>query len=513
MASQHIMNISSMTSASLFATSLSAIFAYALSRCIYLLYFHPLSHFPGPKLAAVSNLWYAYHWFSGRWPWAIEKTLRKYGPIVRIAPNELAFFTPQSFSDIYSPQHKGLEDFVKTNFQNRGKDLGGLIWEEDPVRHRNVARQIAPAFSTRFSRSLEPIVHEHMDYFVKKIQEISANPQTGGIPIVQWTNWLAMDMAADLAWNEKMHQMRDMKDSINLEVLLHFNFFSTVLQVFKRFPLISPLQYLFAPFGKITLFAQMEKATRNSVVSRIERRGHTEHPDYFDHILPVDAPYPTEDKELLQIGSVALQVMFAGWGPMADIFYGALALLLENPETLQLLTREIREIFLSYEDILPGKTLTSLSYLHACIEETLRMLPSNNTGLPRISPGALVDGKFIPKGTHVQSCIWALARHPDYFHQPLLFRPQRWLPPSHPLYDHAFANDNLKSLYPFSLGPRICIGREIAWTQAKLFLSKVLWTFDVFKVEGQDFNLDRDLLHYGFFEKPEMYVRFVPTFK
>jgi hypothetical protein len=34
---------------------------------------------------------------SGRWPWAVEDALRKYGPVVRIAPNELAFFTPQAF--------------------------------------------------------------------------------------------------------------------------------------------------------------------------------------------------------------------------------------------------------------------------------------------------------------------------------------------------------------------------------------------------------------------------------
>lgn len=49
----------------------------------------------------------------------------------------------------------------------------------------------------------------------------------------------------------------------------------------------------------------------------------------------------------------------------------------------------------------------------------------------------------------------------------------------------------------------------MAWMQAMLFLAKVLWTFDVFEVEGQDFDLERDLLHYGFFEKPELMVQFV----
>lgn len=89
--------------------------------------------------------------------------------------------------------------------------------------------------------------------------------------------------------------------------------------------------------------------------------------------------------------------MFASWGPVADLFYGVLVLLLGNPKTYQPLTKETRKCFSSYRKITPGKTLTSMSYLHDCIEETLRMLPSNNTGLPRISPGAMVDGQFIPK--------------------------------------------------------------------------------------------------------------------
>jgi hypothetical protein len=145
--------------------------------------------------------------------------LYKYGSVVRIAPNELAFFTPQAFADIYSPQHKNLEIFVKTDFQNRGKDLGGLVWEEDPVRHREVAKKISPAFSTRFLRVLEPVVHEHTDYFVKRMKDISSDHDNMGVPLVKWTNWLAMDMSADLAWNEKMHQMRDSK--VPLSTLEH----------------------------------------------------------------------------------------------------------------------------------------------------------------------------------------------------------------------------------------------------------------------------------------------------
>lgn len=142
---------------------------------------------------------------------------------MRIAPNELVFFTPQAFLgkymiltsqhftdtplDIYSPHQKNLEVFIKTNFQNRGKDLGGIAWEEDPVRHREVAKRLSPAFSNRSIKALEPVAHEYMDYFVAKMKEMGSEPT--GVGLMQWTNWLAMDQAADMAWNEKLHQMRD----------------------------------------------------------------------------------------------------------------------------------------------------------------------------------------------------------------------------------------------------------------------------------------------------------------
>ncbi|KAL7619935.1 hypothetical protein AAE478_010482 [Parahypoxylon ruwenzoriense] len=317
-------------------------------------------------------------------------------------------------ADIYSPHFKNLETFVQTDFQNRGKDLGGLIWEEDPSRHREVARKLSPDFSSRPVRTMEPLVHKYMDCFVIRMKELGPD----GVALCQWTNWLATDLSADLAWNANMYQMREMKDSVHLDALLSFNKFATVLHVFKRFPLLRLFQYLFVPMGKVRVFSAMEKFTRDGALRHIDQRGSTEHEDYFDHILPADSPAPTDGRELLHICSVALQVMSAGWGPMGDLFYGTLALLLAEPDYYKVLVEEVRGRFEDYDAIMPA-ALGSIPYLHACIEETLRMLPSNNTGLPRISPGAMADGRYIPKGTHVQSCIWALVRSPTYFHETL----------------------------------------------------------------------------------------------
>ncbi|KAI1199438.1 cytochrome P450 [Nemania serpens] len=499
----------SITTQTFMTIAIGAISVYVATRCIYLLYFHPLAKFPGPRLAAVSNIWYAYHWLSGRYPFAIEKALEQYGDIVRVAPNELVVFTPKAFTDVYSPQHSGLEVFRKTDFQNRGANLGGIVWEEDPVRHREVARKLAPAFSSRTMRAMEPVMHKHIDYFVARMREIGG--EVDGVSLVDWTRWVAWDTSADLAWNEEMFAMRDAKNPIYLDVLLGFNAFATVIQVFKRFPLLAPVKYLFLPIAKLSSLAKMERMTRISVEKRIDRRGNLPHLDLFDFILSADSVPPTRPEDLLHLGSVALQVMFAGFGPMADWHYGVLFFLAQEPECYEILTKEVRTSFQSYDDIALATT-AQLPYLVACLEEALRLLAVNTTGLPRYSPGATVDGYYIPKGVTIQSSLFTLGRSNRFFHNARRFQPQRWLPPSHPLYDAAFAADARKGLPTFSLGPRACSGRELGWAEARLFLAKVLWQFDVVQISKLNMEVfERTQLHYGFMVMPEVRFRFVPV--
>ncbi len=303
---------------------------------------------------------------------------------------------------------------MKTDFNNRGKDLGGIIWEEDPVLHREVAKKVSPAFSSRSIRAMEPLIHEYMDFFIEKMKQLGKDPK--GVDLVEWTNWLALDISADLSWNEKFHEMRDsellpscslisdaessgliVKNSIHLDVILGFNFFVTVMQVFKRFPLLGPFQYFLAPFGSLRSFTIMEESTRLAVRQRIDKKGKTEHVDFFEYLIPADSPVSLDKRELLRFGSVGVQIMFAGFGPMSDWFYGTLFFLLEEAECYKILTAEIRNSIKSYSDITPS-SLKSLPYLQACLEESLRLFQSNDTGMPRVSPGAMVDGQYIPRG-------------------------------------------------------------------------------------------------------------------
>lgn len=113
--------------------------------------------------------------------------------------------------DIYSPHVKNHELFTKTDMNERGEGDGGILFERDPARHRVVSKQLSPAFSIRASMAKEPVMQIYIDLFVEKMRNIGSCAQ--GVDVSKWCNWLAMDASADLAYNRKMNEMRDSKQS------------------------------------------------------------------------------------------------------------------------------------------------------------------------------------------------------------------------------------------------------------------------------------------------------------
>lgn len=42
-----------------------------------------------------------------------------------------------------------------------------------------------------------------------------------------------------------------------------------------------------------------------------------------------------------------------------------------------------------------------------------------------------------------------------------------------------FAEDQRAAVQPFSVGPRNCMGRHLAWAEMRLVLGRIVWAFDV----------------------------------
>ncbi|KAJ4303123.1 hypothetical protein N0V90_002015 [Kalmusia sp. IMI 367209] len=416
--------------------------------------------------------------------------------------------------DIYLAQEKNLELFVQVGYDALDTGDNGISGEPNPIKHREIAKKLAPAFSTRNFKAKEITIQRHIDFFINKMKEVGSAKQ--GAELQCWTDWLALDLSADMTYSREMGQMQNTKlkvavtDSILLSSTLKLNLFITMSQVTRKFRLFSFLGYLTIPPSVWFTLPKLIKMNTEDVKMRIERRGKTEHLDYFEHLIPFNKPIPEDKKHIFHLENVAGQLLLASWQPLANQFYSLIFFLLKEPDVYVTLVKEIRASFVDYDAINTG-TVEMLKYLQACTHESLRLHQDTVDGLPRVSPGAVVDGNFIPQGVTCQISYFAAARSPRFFTDPHKFCPERWLAPEHPKFDSRYANDNLKASKPFSQGPRGCPGGFIAVAVIRLFIAKVLWEFDLEALEGQNgLSFDKDFKFLTFWERPPFWVRFTP---
>jgi hypothetical protein len=86
--------------------------SYVAYIVVYRLFFHPLAQIPGPRLAALTFLYQTYHSFKdgSRFYKQVGLLHKKYGPIVRITPNEVSLSDPENYETIYYVRSKYAKD-------------------------------------------------------------------------------------------------------------------------------------------------------------------------------------------------------------------------------------------------------------------------------------------------------------------------------------------------------------------------------------------------------------------
>lgn len=218
----------------------------------------------------------------------------------------------------------------------------------------------------------------------------------------------------------------------------------------------------------------MERMEIHEIMSEQKQAGEKQQPDdWFSFVIELGKQdnetkyfYPSQASSLVVGGTEAISQWTA-----AVLYYLAC-----NPDKAKILQEEVRSAFPGPDgdkDIDFESTKT-LHYLVATVEEGLRIYPPSAFGLPRVSPGAMVDGHHIPKGTTVQVPNFLLARSERYFSRPKEFHPERWLPRDHALYTQKFARDRKETSRPFSRGPRGCIAVNLSHHQMRYVYRKVI---------------------------------------
>lgn len=75
---------------------------------------------------------------------------------------EWAIFN-KNCSDIHATHTKHPETFVKTELDDLGA-VQGILSKVDPVKHREIAKRLSPAFSTRNSTAKEATLQKYVDF-------------------------------------------------------------------------------------------------------------------------------------------------------------------------------------------------------------------------------------------------------------------------------------------------------------------------------------------------------------
>ena len=201
-----------------------------------------------------------------------------------------------------------------------------------------------------------------------------------------------------------------------------------------------------------------------------------------------------------EIKATSGTLVIAGSETSATLLSGAIYYLLENPTWLSKLQLEVRTMFFT-ESQITFATTNLLKITNAVIHETFRLYPPVPIALPRVVPreGATVAGTYVPPDTKIGIPQYAANRSSRNFTNPEKYAPERFLG------DGIYTNDKRSVIQPFSVGPRNCIGQNLAWAEIRTILARLVWHFD-FEILDASRNWEKQKV-FVLWEKPSLMVK------
>ncbi|KAK8090180.1 Cyrochrome P450 monooxygenase [Apiospora hydei] len=468
---------------------------------------HPLSHIPGPRLAAASYLPELY-WdviCGGRYTRQIRDIHRNYGPIVRINPNEVHCDDVDFSDEIYAVggrkrdkptrQVDGLV-LIHTGFGTVDHDL-----------HRLRRAPLAKFFSRSMIARLEPEIQALAQTLCDKLLAQSGKE---AFDLTVAYSCFTTDAISGYAFGQSLGYLT--------REGWYPNFRNPTIAALKpvyvlRFlPFLKHLassaawvvDYLPEDVGLVVRNLQIDLPKKIDAMKADLNAGKVpERPTIFASML--ESSLPEREKGTSRLAKEAFAVLSAGtettsWA-LAVITYH----LLEKPHLLEKLRRELLEAGAGKESRqLPAWTeLEKLPFLGAVIQEGLRLSYGVATRTARVAPGEtlLYRGEWnkkpieytIPRGYAIGMSAAIMHHDEKVFPDSHAFIPERWLDSQ-----NQRRKEVERGLFSFSRGSRQCIAVNLAYCELYLGLAalalRVLPRMRLFKTTEEDVTWDYDIL-------------------
>ncbi|EKG20454.1 Cytochrome P450 [Macrophomina phaseolina MS6] len=427
------------------------------------------------------------------------------GDVIRVAPNELMFATTEASRDIYNRYQPGADlQFEKDRrfYAPSGKERS-LIMEPDAGIHKHLRRAFDPGFNLAAVKKRSAIPLSHVDLLIQKLYKTGQRPE--GENIRELAFRLSFDIAIEMAFGKRIDTVTPERNHEWLDLFTNNIKAASAAIAIRRLPKAVTMAFDLC-LGRIILMARQRylRVVRKFVDERMAA-GDSKGDDWFSYVIEL-GKQDNEDEYFF--ASQASSLVVGGTEAISQWTAAVLYNLATHPVEAGHLMKEVRDAFQDDSSIDFESTKT-LKYLGAVVDEGLRIYPPSAFGLPRVSPGAVVDGHFIPKGTTVQMPNFLTARDEKYWKDAKGFHPERWLPRDHDLFREEFANDRKEASRPFSRGPRGCIAVNLSYHQMRCILAKIIWHFDLELACPKLDLYDSSAVHMVW-AMPKNFIRFIP---
>lgn len=481
---------------------------------VYNLFFHPLSHIPGPFWGRASGIPSWYHTLRGKrhiWLW---QQFQIYGDKIRPAPNTVLFCDPDSYVDIYSMKSNVRRSPFYTALNPKHGETTTLT-TIDVAEHAKKRKILNVCFTEKSIRAASFFIISHVDRWHQIIEEgiDSGCGWSSSVDFSHQVDALILDIMGDLCFG-KSFGVKEPGDNPLKEVphciaeymqfyypMCHSPFLKLLLWLKPRgldrlVELVSPpavQKYNEFIHNSVTSRIAMQKEQANKPEE--ERRQ-----DMFYFLYEAQDPdtglRAYSDNDLRAESNLLL---IAGSDTTAISLSGIFFYLTGDSWRYQKLVNEILTTFDAVEDIVHGPKLLGCKYLKACVDEGMRLTPPGPSEVPReVLPGGIqIKGEYYPARTIVSTVNWATSRNQEVYGDPEVFRPERWIVDSSTGVTQEEVSRIRVNFHPFLTGPGNCIGKNLATMEILIIVARTLFRFDVQRVPGSTLGCGAPELGWG----------------
>ncbi|GKZ66598.1 hypothetical protein AnigIFM60653_002813 [Aspergillus niger] len=478
----------------------ATLIVYSVGLGIYRLTFHPLAKFPGPKLAALTY-WYEtyYEVFKspgGQFLFQYHKLHDKYGPIIRISPNEIHIRDASFFEEMFS---NSLPWNKPEHLQYRFDNALGTFSTPKHEAHKPRRAALNPFFSKRAITNATPMMQDKLYKLCDRLRREYQG--TGKVLRLDWM-WgcIASDIIVHYCFNDGygfinapdfrsvfIQAMFDLLDMVH--VLVQFPWVGVIL---NRLP--QKVVEAVNPGLKSINHYNREMASQITDILRSKEYGtmkESQRKTVFNALL--EGGLPPEELTLRRLREEAFTVIGAGFETTRYALAVASYHILSTPSIYKRLREELITAIPDPTNFPPLSELEKLPYLTGCLQECIRMSYGIVQRSPRVSDKFPLIYKTwtIPAGTIISMDNYSVSHDEAIFPDSFTFKPERWL-------DDPVAPDGRKLtryLVSFGRGTRSCLGINLAYAEMYISLANVYrnFEFELFETSRESVDVYRDM--------------------